>query len=201
MVRRRKSISVLRVMATAAVVFSHACSTITQNPEVATLSPAQFMFLDILQNLCKWHVPVFFMLTGALLLNRPVSPRDCICKYAKRMLLALIVFGIPYALMICYFETGTIVPRMLLDSITMTLSNRSFSHLWYLFTMIGIYAVLPILKLIVDKASKGMLRYLLAVLFVFCFCVPFINEWTGLALAFNTPFGSYVIFLYCSDIT
>lgn len=83
---------------------------------------------------------------------------------------------------------------MLVDSIMMTLSNKSFSHLWYLFTMIGIYAVLPVLKLIVDKASKGMLRYLLAVLFVFCFCIPFINEWTGLALAFTTPFGSYVVF-------
>lgn len=195
MVKRNKSISILRLIATIAVVFSHVCSTITENPEVATLSVSQFRYLDFLLNFCKWHVPIFFVLSGELLLNKKeITVHDCIFKYAKRMLLALLAFGIPYAILIQLFETRTVSLRMLWNSIVLTLDNKSFSHLWYLFAMIGVYAVLPLLKLIVDVASKKLLEYFVAVLFVFNFLVPFFNKMTGMSLAFTIPFGTYVIF-------
>lgn len=192
---KSKAISVLRLIATIAVVFSHVCSTITENPEVAILTGSQFAFLDFLLNFCKWHVPTFFMLSGMLLLNkREITVHDCIFKYTKRMLLALFVFGIPFALMIQFFESRVISMEMLWKAVIMTLNNQSFSHLWYLFTMIGIYVILPVLKLITDKANKKTLKYFLVVLFVFNFCIPFINKITGLSIAFTMPFGTYAIF-------
>lgn len=191
---KSKAISILRIAATAAVVFSHACSTITENPEVATLAPQKFATLDYLLNICKWHVPMFFMLTGMLLLNKKeLTPSTMIKKYSKRMLLALCVFGIPFALLIQFFETRKLSIQMLGKAILMTLNNESFSHLWYLFTMIGVYLVLPILKLIVDKASKELLRYYLIILFALNFVVPFLKT-LGFSLAFTMPLGSYVIF-------
>lgn len=194
-VQKEKSISILRILATIAVVFSHACSTITENPELAALNSSQFTFLDFSLNFCKWHVPLFFILSGVLLLNKKeLTIHNCIFKYTKRIFLALLIFGIPYALLIQFFDTRMVSVGMLWKSVTMTLNNESFSHLWYLFAMIGIYVSLPVLKVIVDKASDNLLRYFLVALFILNFCVPFVNNMTGMRLAFTTPFGNYAIF-------
>ena len=191
---RNKAISILRIAATVAVVFSHACSTITENPEVATLTKQQFATLDYLLNVCKWHVPMFFMLTGMLLLNKKeLTISTVVSKYAKRMLLALLVFGVPFAVLIQFFEVRQISIQLLGKAVIMTLNNESFSHLWYLFTMIGVYLAFPILKLIADKASKELIRYYLIILFTIDFVVPFLKV-LGFRMAFTMPFGTYVIF-------
>ena len=184
----------MRIAATVAVVFSHACSTITENPEVATLTKQQFATLDYLMNICKWHVPMFFMLTGMLLLNKKeLTISTVVCKYVKRMLLALLAFGVPFALLIQFFEVRHISIQMLGKAVIMTINNESFSHLWYLFTMIGVYLALPILKLIAEKASKELIRYYLIILFTLDFVVPFLKV-IGFQTAFTMPFGTYVIF-------
>ena len=191
---RNIAISVLRIAATVAVVFSHACSTITENPEVATLTKQQFATLDYLLNICKWHVPMFFMLTGMLLLNKKeLTISTVVSKYAKRMLLALFVFGVPYAVLIQFFEVRGLSIQMLGKAVIMTLNNESFSHLWYLFAMIGIYLALPVLKLIADKASKELIRYYLIILFALNFVVPFLKV-LGFQTAFTMPLGTYVVF-------
>ena len=66
----------------------------------------------------------------------------------------------------------------------MALSGKTLSHLWYLYAMIGIYLVLPLLKRFTDTCSKELLDYILAVLFVMDFCIPFYNRLFQLELNF-----------------
>ncbi len=49
----------------------------------------------------NWAVPIFLMITGILLLDKEkkITYHDCIKKYSKRILLALIVFGIPFSML------------------------------------------------------------------------------------------------------
>ena len=103
-----------------------------ENPDLFNLTASETTFLEIAYNLTKWCVPSFFMVTGALLLrkDKEITIRDCIWKYTKRMLLALVIFGIPYALLMIYFDTKTISLSMIPESILRVINGNSFGHLW-----------------------------------------------------------------------
>lgn len=190
------SISLLRIVAIVAVLFSHACSTLTENIEMFTLSSNQRVFFEICWNLTKWAVPCFFIITGALLLNssREITIKNCLLKYARRMVLALFIFGIPFAIMEIFFDTRTLSLSMIGESILRVINGESFGHLWYLYILIGIYLALPFLKLFVNHCSRKLLEYTLIILFIFDFCIPFLNSMLGLTIAFTLPIGTYAIF-------
>ncbi len=193
---RSSALSYLRIFATIMIVASHAWSTLPENPHIFALTGAETTFLEIAYSLTKWCVPAFFMVTGALLLrkDKEISEKDCIWKYAKRMLLALVIFGIPYALLMIFFETRKISLGMLPESIIRVINGDSFGHLWYLYTLIGIYLFLPFIKLFVNNASKQVFTYTIIIIFIFNFCFPFINAMTGLNIAFKSPLTTYPIF-------
>ncbi len=193
---RSSALSYLRILATILIVASHTWSTLPDNPDLFSLTAAETAFLEIAYSLTKWCVPSFFMITGALLLRKEkeISIRDCLLKYAKRMLLALVIFGIPYALFMIYFETGKISGSMLPESVIRVINGDSFGHLWYLYTLIGIYLFLPFIKLFVNSASKQVLKYVMLLLFIFNFCFPFINALTELDIAFKLPLTTYPLF-------
>ena len=178
------------------IVASHAWSTLPDNPDIFSLTVAETTFLEIAYSLTKWCVPAFFMITGALLLrkDREISVRDCIVKYARRMLLALVIFGVPYALLMIYFDARKISLSMIPESIVMVINGDSFGHLWYLYTLVGIYLFLPFVKLFVNNAAKQMVRFLLCILFLFNFCFPLVNALTGLDIAFELPLTTYPLF-------
>ena len=183
----------LRIFATVMVVASHAWSTLPENPDMFTLTAAETTFFEIAYSLTKWCVPVFFMVTGALLLkkDKEITVGDCIWKYAKRMFLALVIFGIPYALLMIIFETRKISLSMIPETIIRVINGDSFGHLWYLYTLIGIYLFLPFIKVFINNSSKQVLIYILVLMFIFNFCFPFINALTGLSIAFTLPLTTY----------
>ena len=72
----------------------------------------------------------FFMITGALLLNseRKIEYKDCIRKYCRRIILALIVFSIPFAALIKISE-GINGIKLISGSILAMFTGDSFAHL------------------------------------------------------------------------
>lgn len=188
-------ISYLRIFATVVIVASHAWSTLPENPEIFSLKSYERIFLEIAYNLTKWAVPVFFMVTGALLLGpeKKIDIKDCICKYAKRMTLALLVFGIPYAILMILFDTKTLSLSIIIEANIRLINGDSFGHLWYLYTLIGIYLLLPIFRMFVEHSSKQTLKYVMVILFIYNFIFPFIDALMGSHIAFELPITTYPI--------
>lgn len=56
------------------------------------------------------------------------------------------------------------------------LSGKSWSHLWYLYAMMGIYLLLPMMKAYVATARRKDLQIFLIVLFAFTSCIPSFNN-------------------------
>ncbi|MDE5862225.1 MAG: acyltransferase, partial [Ruminococcus sp.] len=135
------NISVLRIIATLSVVWLHTCSTITDNPDLFIMNNMQKNFFNSGYQMMYWAVPVFFMISGALLLNpqKDIKVKDCIKKYSSRILLALIIFGIPFAMLKLIMETGSFNIRIIPQSIKAVAENNSLGHLWYLYTLLGLY--------------------------------------------------------------
>ena len=94
------NISILRIIATLAVVFLHTCSTLI-SPLFThyQLSEEMYGFFFNGRECMRWSVPVFIMITGALLLKKGkvTTIQDCLKKYVLKMATVLLIFGVPMA--------------------------------------------------------------------------------------------------------
>ena len=61
----------------------------------------------------------------------------------------------------------TFTLSMLWEAFLNVLQERSWNHLWYLYDLLGIYLLLPVVKAFVNSASKRELETLLVILFCF----------------------------------
>lgn len=85
--------------------------------------------------------------------------------------------------------------RLLPLSLKAVLENQSFNHLWYLYTLIGIYLILPLLRCFVEKASESEIKLVIIALVVLDFLVPLVNSLTGLNTAFEIPLKYPVLYV------
>ena len=141
------------------------------------------------QNLLLWCVPCFLMVTGALLLDpeKEIPIKDFFSKYILRMVLALVIFTFVFRLADMLADGEKIGAAAFLKSwITGLLTGDTWLPMWYLYLMIGLYAMMPIYKIIFRYASDEILRYLTLVLIAFVSIVPIAGVF-GLDLAFYIP--------------
>lgn len=193
---RLAGISYLRILATIGVVCFHTFSMIAGKARAYSLTDAQLRFFNAGHLIWSWTVPAFFMITGALLLKpgRQTGYRVCILKYCKRVFLALVIFGIPFAGLIQYYR-GVRGAALLVNSVAAVLTGKSFEHLWYLYTLMGLYLLVPILSAFAQSAKTRELECALVAMFVFLIIFPTIRRMTGLRIAFIIPIGYSVFYL------
>lgn len=94
-------ISCLRITATIAVVLIHTCGSLVTHRDLFGTTAAQIKSFTTIQSLCSWAVPVFFMITGSLLLraDKGISYVLCLKKYSLRIFACLLLFGAMFKLM------------------------------------------------------------------------------------------------------
>ena len=141
------------------------------------------------QNLLLWCVPCFLMVTGALLLepDREISIKKVFSKYVLRMVLALVMFTFLFRVLDMITNGENISFATLMKSwLTEMLTGQSWLPMWYLYLMIGIYAMIPVYRVIFSHASDAMLKYLTAVIMVFVSLVP-LSGIMGIDLHFYIP--------------
>lgn len=67
---KRSDISILRIIATLAVIFLHTNNTILNNLQNYSLSSTYKFLISTNVSIMNWAVPMFLIITGALLLNK-----------------------------------------------------------------------------------------------------------------------------------
>ena len=189
-------ISFLRILSTLAVVFLHTNNTILNNNSYFHFSNGQKLVLSTNTVLMNWAVPVFLMITGELLLDRAkeITIKKCFNKYIRRIVLALFIFGVPFSLLEIFLNERRIFCLDLFISLKNVILGNSWSHLWYLYALIGVYLLLPFLKIYLKNANIDHMKYILSVLFVFNFIIPLLNNVLNCKIAFNIPIEGFTIF-------
>ena len=115
-----------------------------------------------------WAVPIFVMVSGALLLNpnKEISIHTILFKYIKRMLIALVIFGLVFQIYDVLIAQGTLGVSTVIDGLKNIFQATSWAHLWYIYLLIGLYCMLPIFKGFIKSASDEELKFVLAILFI-----------------------------------
>ncbi len=159
----------LRVLAAIAVIVLHISTSCLPQAAVGSTSWTAMVVYD---SLVRWCVPMFVMLSGAFLLDpkKSVRGRDLFLKYILRVLVALAVYGTFYALVGLF--KGTFSLGLIRDALGYVLRTQTRYHLWFLYMMIGLYLVTPVLRAFVRGASRATFHWFFLLVLVFCSLLP-----------------------------
>lgn len=161
----------LRVIAVIAVIAIHVASRDWHDVDPST---STWRVLNLADSGARWAVPIFVMISGALFLDpaRDVPTEKIFKVYIKRLAIAYLIWSAVYLflnLCACGFEMSS--PQALATFI------KGPFHLWFLWMIIGLYLITPLLRPI--TASPSATRYFLILSFFLTFLFPMLKEiWT-----------------------
>lgn len=133
-------------------------------------------FANIIDSATRWAVPVFVMISGYLLLDP--GKQDTLGMFFKKRFLKV---GIPLvAWSAIFFWWGYYFYKIPVSTEIITqkmLYGMPYFHLYFLFIMVGLYLITPILKIYLINASRSNLRYFLIISFSIPLLLTFFNHW------------------------
>lgn len=173
---RNRSFCYMRSLATLAVVVLHVCQ---YNTEVFFPTGKDKIISVVIRNATFWAVPVFVMVTGALMLNpvRRLSYKRLLRHYVIRILVLLYLCICAQILLDQYvlgIEERERWISLWRHSVRELILAGGWTPMWYLYLLPAIYLVLPAFRLMVQAANKYDLLYLISVLFVFQSVLPMV---------------------------
>lgn len=175
----------LRTFATIAVIMLHIAGS--HMADVAVTSSAWQVF-NLYDGLVRWCVPVFVMLSGMFMLDPKHSmPLGKLFFHnALRLLICLMFWGAVYALAGCW-AAGDFSWQGLWQAMLSSLKGNTHYHLWFLYMILGLYLVTPILRAFVRGASRGDLHYFLLLAFLMVSVLPMaFRIWPNATSALHT---------------
>lgn len=188
---RKKYIDYLRVVSMLAVVMIHVCTTAMTDFTDGIGTMKGVLFYGV-RNVLHFAVPIFFMITGALLLDpkKDISLRKLLKSYILKYLCVILTFCWAYSLIEIIFNNHDLKPIYFLQSFLDMLQGKTWAHMWYMYSLLGIMLVLPILRWVAKMADEQHILYLIIVLGLFLSILPFIRDMTGFNLGITFPISS-----------
>ena len=110
---------------------------------------------------CKGAVPLFFMVSGALLLGKNESGKDLFQKRILRMILVIVIFSFLYYMKLVLKGERPFAPFSFLLSLPTDLVYLPY---WFLYSYLGVLTILPILRPLAQNMSKNTFWYLIILL-------------------------------------
>ncbi|HLO30490.1 MAG TPA: acyltransferase family protein [Anaerolineales bacterium] len=126
---------------------------------------SQWIIANVYGGVARVSVPLFFMISGYLLLPRSESLKVFYGKRIMKILIPLVVWSLIYLGWYCGNHPNTCTPNFIGN---LLLIKGAYYHLWFLYSLLGIYLILPVLRLIIrGDPDKKLLWYLILLWLVF----------------------------------
>lgn len=188
----------LRVAATLAVVMLHTATGVMDATDMSLYPEEDRVFLAAMDLVC-WCVPVFLVISGYLFLNpeRELGMGRMLTKYCRRIVLALFLFGVPYGCLELAAEEGSFRFGMLGEAFVRVLRGQSWSHMWYLYLILLLYAVTPLLKRVLGAVPRWAVGGAALALLLGCSLLPYYQELSGAGGLALPGDGIYFFYYIC----
>jgi len=157
-------LDVARVVSIFAVVFLHVAASVVTEQAFGTQA---WWYGNVYDAMVRWCVPVFVMISGALLLRTDKAESVTVFyrKRAARVLIPLIVWTVIF--LFWKGERGMFsLANLSLTSVARSIaSGKPHYHLWFLFMMSSLYLFTPFIRILVRNATRAELWLLVGLLF------------------------------------
>lgn len=142
-------------------------------------------------SLARWCIPVFVMLSGFFLIGKYQEQTlgSFFMRRFMRILIPFIVWSFIYFLWRIY-ANGEDLP--LFSFIPMLFMEPVYYHLWFLYLVIGLYALTPFLSLYMKNSCCRHDWYYLALWFVLASVLAFIESWYDITTYISTGAGNSI---------
>ena len=165
-------VNLIRSIAIILVILLHASTEATPNIDIMSPQGVQLWFSSNIYSSLAWSaVPLFVILSGALLLE-PIKVNEPLKVFFKkrfnRIGLPLIFWGAAYFAWRYFVNSEALTSNSVLQGIF----AGPYYQFWYLYLLIGLYLLTPLLRVIVAYANWNIIKYLLFVWFVGTAIVP-----------------------------
>ena len=75
------------------------------------------------------------------------------------------------------------------------LSGGAYKQFWFIYLIMGLYLITPVLRIVVAHADRRILRYLIVLWFIAATLIPLFHLITGFALDTNLfVFGGFIVY-------
>jgi surface polysaccharide O-acyltransferase-like enzyme len=174
----------IKALAIVMVVVLHVSSVGTYGPR----DSQNWWLCNICNSITRPGVPLFLMISGALLLDG--SKYSGIGDFYRRRFNRLVLPLFGWSLFYLYHTGGLSIaalktPQVLLVKI---LSGPTYYHLGFLYYLIGLYLIVPILHRFVASARNADYIYYLSAWFLFESVLPEVRYWTAFSTSFAPTF-------------
>lgn len=169
----------LRVIATMAVIILH---TAASQWYITPVNSLNWKILNIYDSLVRWCVPMFLMISGVFFLDptKNISKKDIFHKYIKRILIAIIFWGLLYGFIALFAKSfinhEKIVSYDIIKIFAKFIFGPPWYHLWFLYLIIGVYMLTPIFRTFISSSKKEDIEYILILFFLLGLLLPTINS-------------------------
>ncbi|MBQ9940047.1 MAG: acyltransferase family protein [Clostridia bacterium] len=184
----------LRSFAILMVLALHSISEYIVNPAIyGTTSWYVYLFVNAVS---RTGVPIFLMISGCLILSSEHTKnfRLFYKKSFTRIVVPLMFWNVAYYAYKC---VRGYIGFNIITLISDFLNAGTEYHLWYLYTLIGIYLIAPFLKKLVDCCTQRQQIWLLFLMLLCTTIRPFINTVTPVYIyMFDALFNGYIAFFF-----
>lgn len=168
---KKLHLEVLRIVAILLVLFHHTnLRGFMLFLERDGFSSNVYLFASIL---CEVAVPIFFMISGALLLKKEESIKDVLVKRVLKFIIVLFAITAVYYFYDVYFNN-----RLEGDFYTvfnMFMTSSASGALWYMYSYIALMFMLPFLRNMVKNMKVNQYMYLIALNLTFVGFLPIVS--------------------------
>ena len=179
-------IDLIRVVAIYLVVVVHVSGQLTNIwGEIPT---DQWILADIYGGFARICVPLFFMISGYLLLPRSEGLGVFYAKRMTKILIPLVVWSLIYLGWYCGGHPNTCTPSFAWD---LLLRQGTYYHLWFLYSLLSIYLILPVLRLMIrPDTDKRILWYLIVLWLIFQPILTIAHKFWNFSIKLSAPLAT-----------
>jgi surface polysaccharide O-acyltransferase-like enzyme len=165
------SVDLVRTVAIIAVIFLHATADLTI-PGMDQFEIIRWTTNDVYQSIGRICIPLFVMLSGALLLQP--EKHDTLSSFFKKRWARI---GLPWIFWgATYFAWDFLVINkpFTSDAVVQGILTGPYYNFWYLYMLLGLYILTPFLRIMLPKITHAALKRYLVMWFIFAAVIPFI---------------------------
>lgn len=191
---RKTHLDILKIIACFLVIVNHTNSRIFLS---IGISPTWFLSLSYFY-ICKVAVPIFIMVSGALLLKKEESYKDVYRKRILKYAAVLVIFSLLYYLISISQNHGGFSLKEFASAMAQAPITTAY---WYLYMLLGLLIMLPILRKMIPNLTDTDYIYFFILTGIFHTALPMLQHYFNMPLIydrFKAPlFDAYIaLFLF-----